>query len=509
MALNKIISVKNVGRFLSAAASGDVTHRKNTLIFAPNGRGKTTLCAVLRSLQSGEPAYITGRQTLGSADPPDVRVLLASGPANFANEEWSTTLPQLAVFDATYITENVYSGEAVDTEQRRNLYRVIIGSDGVSLVRRLDDLEGQLRTKNTEIRDAKATVQRYMPPGMQIEEFLGFVQNERIDEVIAAKERELEAVKRTDQIQQRALLEEITLPHLAEGFTELLGRTLDGVGAEAERRVTDHIQHHEMGTRGEPWVSEGLGYIRDDHCPFCSQDLRGIDLIEAYRTFFSEAYHELRDEVGAMITSIEDSLGERQIAGVERTAEQNANGVEFWSDYCVFEAPLIPADINLTEALSNLRDAAISLLRRKQAALLEPLDPDEQYQTAVAAYETVSAAVVAYNGAVRTSNTALTAKKQEAGEADVQAVELELAWLKAQKARHTNDVSDQCEAYNTRLAEKIDLEGEKEEARAQLDAHTEALIEHYGQSINRNLARIRFNPGRILRQRRSSRIRWA
>jgi len=28
-------------------------------------------------------------------------------------------------FDCTIVSENVYSGEAVDTEQRRNLYRAI------------------------------------------------------------------------------------------------------------------------------------------------------------------------------------------------------------------------------------------------------------------------------------------------------------------------------------------------------------------------------------------------
>ena len=123
MALGKIISVKNIGRFLNAAASGDVTFRHNTLVFAPNGRGKTTLCAILRSLKHGEPAYITGRRSLGSPDQPEVRFLLDNNRVNFNNGAWSETLPELAIFDATYVTENVHSGEAVDTEQRRNLYR--------------------------------------------------------------------------------------------------------------------------------------------------------------------------------------------------------------------------------------------------------------------------------------------------------------------------------------------------------------------------------------------------
>ncbi len=116
MTLGKIVSIKNVGRFFDSAAAGDVAFRRYNLIFAENGRGKTTLCAILRSLQSGEPAYIIGRHTLGSPDPPQVRLLLdGNRPATFEDGAWDTTLPQLAIFDNTFITENVHAGETVDT----------------------------------------------------------------------------------------------------------------------------------------------------------------------------------------------------------------------------------------------------------------------------------------------------------------------------------------------------------------------------------------------------------
>ena len=48
--LEKIVQIKNIGRFRDYAASGDVTFRKLTLVYAENGRGKTTLCVILRSL---------------------------------------------------------------------------------------------------------------------------------------------------------------------------------------------------------------------------------------------------------------------------------------------------------------------------------------------------------------------------------------------------------------------------------------------------------------------------
>ena len=66
--LRKIISIKNVGRFLNYSASGDIELKRYNLIFAENGRGKTTLCAVLRSLQSGDPTHVLGRTTLGTGN---------------------------------------------------------------------------------------------------------------------------------------------------------------------------------------------------------------------------------------------------------------------------------------------------------------------------------------------------------------------------------------------------------------------------------------------------------
>lgn len=66
--LQKVISIKNIGRFRYSAARGDVTFRRYTLICAENGRGKTTLCAILRSLLTNSPAFIVGRKTLGSLE---------------------------------------------------------------------------------------------------------------------------------------------------------------------------------------------------------------------------------------------------------------------------------------------------------------------------------------------------------------------------------------------------------------------------------------------------------
>ena len=82
--LEKVVSIKNFGRFKNSAAIGDVTFRH--AIFAENA-----------------PDIITGRVTLGSVQPPEVQLLAASGPIKFRCAAWSVTYPKIFVFDSTYV----------------------------------------------------------------------------------------------------------------------------------------------------------------------------------------------------------------------------------------------------------------------------------------------------------------------------------------------------------------------------------------------------------------------
>ncbi len=158
--IRKFISIKNVGRFLSYCASKDVELKRYSLIFAENGRGKTTLCAILRSLQTGNAAVVKGRTTLGVSDPAEIKILLAGGStATFANGAWNTTVPNLAIFDSTFVAENVYSGDAVELDHKRKLFGFIVGKQGADLARRIEELDTASRDKSSEIRDRRAAVQ--------------------------------------------------------------------------------------------------------------------------------------------------------------------------------------------------------------------------------------------------------------------------------------------------------------------------------------------------------------
>ncbi len=429
--LRKFISIKNVGRFLNYGASGDVELRRYNLIFAENGRGKTTLCAILRSLFTNTPALVIGRRTLGSMEPPEVQVLLENGSTTFRNGAWSAAFPDMAVFDGTYVSENVFAGDVVDTDNRRNLYRVIIGSPGVTLAERLNDLDGRVRTKTTEIRDNRARIEHHLAGGMTVQAFIALPEDGAIDARIAAKEQDLQAVRRSEQIQQRPPLAGIPVPVFPPSFATLLAKTLENVAADAEQSVAEHVRSHRMGARGEPWLTEGLEYIAADSCPFCGQVLTQIDLIQAYRRLFSREYHALRQEATDLGAQIERAIGDRVGAGmVIQVVLQNNGGVEFWQQYCTLAPPIPPEVGGASHVLTALREAAQTLLLIKSGKPLEAVPPDDRYAAALGAFEALRASLAAYNAAVAAVNAVIHARKRETLAANVGEAESELARLK-------------------------------------------------------------------------------
>lgn len=138
--LKKFVEIKNIGKFNNCTASGDVELKKLNVICAENVRGKTILCDVLRSLKTGNAEYILGKKTLGSADPQSANIRLDSSNAVFSNGSWTNPFQNIKIYGSTFVYENVYAGNYVDHEHKKNLYKVIVGVRGVELALKVDEL---------------------------------------------------------------------------------------------------------------------------------------------------------------------------------------------------------------------------------------------------------------------------------------------------------------------------------------------------------------------------------
>jgi wobble nucleotide-excising tRNase len=484
--LRKIIVIKNVGRFVSYSATGDVELKRYNLVFAENGRGKTTLCAILRSLQSGDSSYILGRTTLGGTAPAEIKVLLSDGNTSiFDNAAWTVTVPDIAIFDSTFVSENVHSGDVVDIDHRRNLYSVIVGKLGVILAEAIDHLDGASREKSSEIREKSGAIQAFAG-GIPPDSFVAIESDPQIDEKIDAKQQELEAVRQAAQIRSRNALERLSVPAFPRAaFEALLEKTFEGIAADAERRIDDQIHAHNMSTRGQSWLSEGVGYIHDGMgCPFCGQPLEGATaLIDAYRSFFSDGYNALRSEINVLRRQIEMIFGDREIAELGAIVVQNTAAIEFWARFCHIAPPVYEGSGPL-EILRGLRVVVLALLDRKAATPLERIGIDAPYTGACMRLLTAQQAVTTYNAGIDAANSVIESKRVATRTADLERVGRELSSLRAAKKRHEPEASRACADYAAALAAKKSIEEQKASVRKELDGYTKEVIGRYEQTIN-------------------------
>ena len=112
--------LRNLGTFDSVDSGAQLRLKKFALMYAENGRGKTTLAAALRSLANGDPLPIMERKRLRSANPPHVVVAGNGGqPAVFQNGTWTDRFADIAVYDDHFVTANVCSGMEVETAHRQ------------------------------------------------------------------------------------------------------------------------------------------------------------------------------------------------------------------------------------------------------------------------------------------------------------------------------------------------------------------------------------------------------
>lgn len=489
MSLKKFTSIQNVGRFHSASASGDVEFRKLTLIYGENGRGKTTLCAILRSLQSGDAGHISGRRTLGSAGQPYVKILLdAPAPlAAFQDGAWTQTLPALAVFDQQYVSENVYLGDGVGAEQKRNLYKVIVGQDAVGKAQRLDQLVADIRKSNTSIRDATKAVESHLVPGLKLQDVLAAEADPEIDARIKKLEGDLLNASATVIMPKSVPFGVIALPSKPSNVADQLATTLESVSSSVEQRLRDHIARHKMGAGGQAWLAQGLEFSPDEGCPWCGQDLPAAGIVDAYKVMFSEGYRLLKERITAQGKAIAGDFDGLKVNFALQPLGDRQKAIDLWKPLGHFVAPEAPAEDEAQQIVANYREQLLRVFRLKHQAPLEPMALDAEALAAEAAFEDLGRSIASYNAMAEAANAVLQVRQSQLKALNVDGVKAELEKLKVLKRRQERQLSTLCARLSTLIDAKTHQEAERDAIKAKLDAHSGDVVERYQDAINRYL----------------------
>ncbi len=483
--IEKIIGIKNVGRFSSYACAGRIKYGKLTVIFGENGTGKSTLSAILRSFSTGIPRHIDERKRLGSDEAPEVTLLTGTGRATFTNGTWNTNSADLEIYDGTFVEENVFIGGEVRPDQRSNLYEFVVGADGVLAAKNVFKLDNDIKSHGNKLKSKAAQIEGKTGGKLELGGFLSLNQIDDIDTQIQAKEAALNELKKADQILDKSLIEGLDLPTMdVEEATSLLAKDVGHLAEKAAQRVHEHLSKL-SGDNGLVWLRQGTVFETDGNCPFCGQTLEANELVAAYGTYFSDAYSNLEEEVLEFVSEFRSLFSKEKLADCHEIIRQNESLSAFWNEHVDAEYPELSSKF-IAEKWNAFAEGVVETMMAKQGNPANSFDNDDRYLSGLAAFDELREHVGGYCENVEKANEVIGIKKQEIESADTSAIEQELARLRLTKLRFSADMIRLCDEYREMSEKKRELDAEKQEAKTALQ-HYHAIFEQYEAATNRYL----------------------
>lgn len=481
--ISKILKLQNVGLLQDATQTGAVALGQVTAIYADNGRGKSTLAAVLRACQLGDAGRLNARKTIDAANNPEVKLLLPTGRhVEFTANAWTTSLPDIVIFDSEFVEQNVYSGFEVRADQRQSLLEFALGEQTVPLQKQILQLTQDIATQTQKRTQSEKTLTGVAPP-YTVAQFIALQPVPDVQQQIDALQKRIEAAKNAQTLAARKDPTDIALIQFdtATVFT-VLKTQLQDVEEAAEAVVKAHLAK-QNSEDFEDWVSRGQQYSSGTDCPFCGQALAGLELIGTYRSYFSKAYADLKRQVAGLESLITIGLADSKIEAAVSAAATNSARVEAWKDQVDVTVPVLEGE-PLSAALKQVRDELLALVAAKQRAPLEAAGIQTDADKGTATVAGINHVIAAYNALLKLVATQIADFKKKLAAENTATLSNEIRKLEATQRRVLPSLAAAVADYQAAEAERKRLDGEKTNSRQQLDALMKATLQQYQASIN-------------------------
>jgi wobble nucleotide-excising tRNase len=432
--LERIHFIKGLGLLHDADGRGHGL-KKSSLIYADNGRGKSTLAALFRSCATNNPALITSRRTIDGVNAQEARFQFSNGQgAIFQNSNWNNQRPELLVFDADFVEKNVYSGGQVTADNRKNLLQFALGDTAVA---------AQLAygSANTNLTAAKAEVTRLTRElsghhgDFTLQQYRDILPVQDPDVQIGAINLSIAEAKNIQTIQARLLPDDLTIPKLAssEVFVILLS-SLAEVDENADALVKQHIQNH--GHQGlEGWISSGQDFLDKNTCPLCDQSLEGVELIQAYRTYFNLAYKNLISDVAKLDNKVEVLFSQTIADNIQLELNTVLERLTNWQDKVPGDLPVLDVQC-IKDILGEMFQYLAALVVQKKQNILASIGNDEDVIHVQTSWETIVQLVTVFNQDLQLKVKAINRYKVGLAAVDIVALMRDINNINWAKRRH-------------------------------------------------------------------------
>ena len=373
---------------------------------------------------------------------------------------------------------------------------LLSGAQGRLLKEAVDTAEQELGAATTALNTARAALTPLVPAGFTIDTFRPLVKNDAIDQLIQAATDELEEARRTkqnaDSIRQRKAMSVSTPPVAPDGVAAVLEATLDDAAFQAEAKIRQHLETHSRGLSLD-WVGQGHRAQIGTTCPHCGQEMGELEILAAYRAFFSGALHEQQTAQARIAKEAEERFGPVAQQRTEQLLITHIVERDWWKDAggFSFELPECSETQAVRSVMEAVRAALANAIQRKQAQPAQRVALSEAEAGALAAWIDVAATLTSYMAAIAPINVAIAERQRTAGTVDTGPIEERIASLNAQKKRHEPAVVAAFAGFDAATTGKTEKERAKIAANNALREQSEQVLTDYGDRINAQLDRFK------------------
>ncbi|MFJ3463624.1 AAA family ATPase [Achromobacter spanius] len=485
--LERIAEVQGVGLLHDAKGKAN-TFRKATLIYGDNGRGKSTLASILRSVSTGDASLILHRKTLDGKLAPKVELQFDSGhKVTFTSGAWSERRPDVLVFDADFIERNVHSGGVVNTTHRKNLLEFALGEPAVTAQAAANAATLEAKRAADELQELTSQLAGHHVGTTLLQfEQLSPVPDANVQ--MEALHHELSAAANLNAISAKPVPEEITEPSFdIDALISVLQTSLQDIHVDAEAVVKKHLR--KMGTEtAEAWLSEGLKFSDGKDCPYCGQDIEGNDLIRAYQTHFNAAYADLKAKVSGLEAAVLAAASPARIEAITQAVATASAQVSAWADL----KPIRPLSFNsaaFSDALAALANMLLHLVGRKQRSPVDVVGSSEDILRAKELWEIVLNSVKEVNRQIHEAGGLIRGYKARLAEVSTATLQDRMKLIQLAERRHDSNVDGLVRRMASARQTLKAAEAKKKAAREQLDKLMKRTLRTYEASINQLLVK--------------------
>jgi wobble nucleotide-excising tRNase len=487
--LERIHSIDGVGLF-HRVRGGSLKLEQCSLVYAENGRGKSTLASILRSVATGVAADIEERVTIDASVRPAVSLQFTSNSrADYAQGAWSQSRPDVKVYDSTFVARNVHSGTEITSEHRKNLLDFALGDAAVA-AREAEALATKKQQEATaKIRELSTELQARSTP-MPLTVFRGLSDVQDFDVRVKLLQKRLDDAGRLDVIKSQPQPTAMVAPTLdLDAIFGTLFTTLDDVHAEAESAVSAHVQTLD-DTSAIDWIARGQAFPTDEFCPFCGQSTQGLPLMAMYKSHFNQSFKALRDEIDQQIIHVQEVASQKTLDNIWKHRDSLNERIGTWSQLIPISRVGVELDGLATNSLENLRELILSLLGRKALAPSDRVGTEDDRGEATRLWNVVLKVVSDMNEIAIAHVASIGGYLETLDKEDVDLVRDQLAQMQMAKLRHSDEINERFASLVQAEVNLTEAERDRKEARTALTQVMATTLASYRLAINGHLGRL-------------------